>query len=722
MKTQISQLKDEKRDVKRASQLMVSISDQLKEDQLLLQPYLESVLTSVLPTFGNLLPVDVKNNCIDLWLFSPEFIVLSMIVSSLKFSQSRNIAASYLKRWSKKGLFSRAIDVARERQNEETFNEVLAIIFSIPDRVASAFEEKPVPPNLKKDKFFDSLALSLTSICPVLLSKFAVLNLMKCLWKREFSAVDISIAASEISPSAVSPFLYSLVEDTSKSFASSVLAVIYPKSPRVKQLISVHFLTQKVLSDHAIYVIVDFICGQGETLSVLERCGEIWSRHKLITQMSTALHRQLSLIILRILPRTTKEMLQESKATALIMTGVSAHISISSPEIRKHGLEIGETITQILLPENPVRFDELHKNEHEEEEDKFENLVKKHFGNESESDSSEDIDIDAPYNEVQEDDDDDSEDLTPYAIDDDDANDDMKVLHPRELIAQFRTDENDIDRFKKFQTAISTAADIIKKMTQHELTQFGLELLTILLSVDNEYNQDDFDDNRQKALVALMTTFPVQVAKMVIGELRKKRTYSLGRKIQLISAISLAAAEMSELPKPEKKTVTIIEAHTRRWGRARTKITAVSAVNKFSQCALIYFYGILSGFDMEKVALEEDGLEVAQTMTTLGVIVEAAGQSVLELDRMCADLLQVVIVLSGVRPPNARRANVFAASCAIREMKDYRANDDVGEYLVNTAENDPDQVCRDIASSTCALLAQRHEDDLNNLIPGRVDE
>ena len=757
MKTQIANLKDEKRDVKKAAQLCRSISEQLKQDQLLLQPYLEAILSSVIPTFGNLFPVDVKLECIDIWLFSPEYSVLSIIISCLKNDQSKDTSIKYIKKWAKRKLYSRTIDVARERSestgnNEErteniVYNEVLQIIFSIPDRIASALEEKPIPQQLKHQPFFEKLSLSLTKLDAAILSKYSVLNLMEYLWKRKFSIVEIAEAATgliQINPSAISPFLLSLIEDTGNpdlknkpnTFASSVLSVIYPKNARVQRLISTHFLTQKVLSDYALNTIVDFLCGQGEALSTLEKCGDIWSRHKLITQMSTALHRQLSLAILRILPRTTQDQLKNCKATSLIMSGVSAHISISSPEIRRFGLQIGETITAILLPDQPVKFDELHPKE--EEEDVMDRIEKELMNKKSLNDdddenngdaedkesSDSDIDIDAPFDEAEElkqqknQTSDDDEELTPYAIDDDEGHDDMRVLHPRELIAQFRTDENDVDRFKKFQTAISTAADIIKKMTEKELTQFGSELLTILLSVDNEYNQDDFDEHRRQALVALMTTFPVPVAKMVIAELRKKRTHSLGRKLQLISAIAYAASEMSELPRPEKKTINIIEAHTRRWGRARTKITAVSAVNKFSKCALIYFYGILNAMDIEAVAIEEDGLEAAQSMTTLAVIVEAAGESVLELDRMCADLLQVVIVLSGVRPPNARRAVLFACSCAVREMKSYRANDDVGEFLVNEAENDPDQMCREIAQSTCSLLAQRHEDDLNNLIPG----
>ncbi|KAH0794152.1 telomere length regulation protein TEL2 [Histomonas meleagridis] len=700
--------------MEKAGILAREISDFLKEDQTLLQPYLEAILTSTLPTFGSLFPVDIRLECFDLWLFAPEYPVLNVIISCLKNNQSKLICADYLKKWAKKRLYSRTIEIAQERQEEEIYNEVIALIFSIPDRVASAFadvKDSPIPELLRTNSFFDRLTTSIKTLDSTLLSKYSILRLTKYIWKASFTAPQIAEAALKISPSALSPFILSLLEDTPKQMASSVLAVIYPSIKRVQDLLY-HFLTQKVMNDHAVNVLIDFLVGQGKTLEALEKCGEIWSRHRLITQMSTALHRQLSIAILRLLPRTTQDQLKSCNATSLIMSGVSAHISISSPEIRRYGLEIGERITAILIPDQAVKFDELHP---KEEEDSNELAPRTPLDAKSDSDSS-DVDIDSPYVEQLSDSSDD--DLIPYAIDDDDKTDDQKLLHPRELIALFRTDENDVDRYKKFQTAISSSADIIKKMTQQELTHFGSELLTILLTVDNEYNQDDFDENRRNALVAMMTTFPVPVSKMVVGELQKKRTHSLGRKVQLLSAISYAASEMSELPKPEKQTVTLIEAHTRRWGRARTKITAVSSSNKFSPCASIYFYGIINSLELDKLIIEEDGLEASQALTTLAVIIEAAGESVLELEAMAKDMLQIVLVLRGIRPPNARRALLFAASCAVRALKEYRGNDEIGEFLVSMAEDDPDEMCREIAQGTCEYLAQRHEDDLQKLIPG----
>jgi hypothetical protein len=463
----------------------------------------------------------------------------------------------------------------------------------------------------------------------------------------------------------------------------------------------------------ALNTLIDFLTGQGETLSALEKCGDIWSRHRLITQISNSLHRQLSLAILRLLAKTTQDQLRNCRATTLLMSGVSAHISIASPDIRKFGLEIGERITAILLPDQAVRFDELHP---KEEEEQNELAPRRPLNIEDDSDSS-DVDIDAPFKEgVESDSSDDG--LIPYAIDDDAGTDDTKVVHPRELIGLFRTDENDVDRFRKFEQAISSAADVIKTMTLLEFNEFHTELLGLLMSIDNEYNQKDFDDMRSGALIAFMTTFPVPGAKAVVGELKRKRVHALGRKLQLISAVLYAASEMSELPKPEKKEITIIEAHTRRWGAARTKITRVSAVNKFSQCALIYFYGILDAAELDKLLLEEDGLEAAQTMTTLAVVIEACGDAVLELERMCQDLLQVVSVLSPIRPPNARRALLFATAWAVQRLLDYEGGRFITEYLVETANNDPDEMCRNMAVYALRVLDERREAGFQRLLLG----
>jgi hypothetical protein len=713
MKTRISRLRDEKRDVQRAEALATEISEYLSTDPLLLQPYLEVVLTCVLPTFGSLLGVDVRRQCCDHWILTPEFPVLSLIVSSLKSPSAVPIASHYLEKWTKRHLFSRTIDSVRQSQSEQLYSELLSVIFSIPDRIVSASSEPGKAPSLlKPSTFFARLSASLNGLDPLVLSKFAILRLMPHIWSAQFSVPAIAEAALGLTPSAVSPFVLSLLEETPKQTASSVLAVIYPSIDRLKYLLQTHFLTQKVLSTHALNTLVDFFIGQGETLVVLEKCAEVWSRHRLITQMSTSLHGQLSEAILRLLPRTTQADLQHSKATNLIMTGVSAHISISTKEIRQRGLQIGERITAILLPDQAVKFDELHPNEEEENNE----LAAKRRLDSSDSDSS-DLDIDAPFKEGAVSDSSDEE-FVPYAIDDDAGTDDAKVLHPRDLIALFRTDENDIDRFKKFQRAIASAADVIKKMTALEFSEFGGELLGILLSVDNEYNQDDFDDMRRAAFIALMTTFPMPAQAAVVAELRKKRTHALGRKLQLIAAISYAASEMSELPRPEKKEVTIIEAHTRRWGRARTKVTRVSAVNKFRDCGPKYFYGILSAVDIDRVALEEDGLEAAQVLTALAVIVEACGESVAEHQQLCTDLIDVAKAMMMIRPPNARRALVFAVSCAVRGFKEYRASDrQLVAFLEETLEHDPDEMCRELAMGVYSILAERHDEDIENLIP-----
>ena len=751
MKTQIYRLKSIT-DAEKAAQEVRSISDSLKSDQTLLQQFLESCLTYILPYFKDTFSLDTKINCIDYWLLQPTHPILSTIVSCLKNPKSQFVSAIYLKRWTNECLYAKAIDNVRAKGDKELYQELLSLIFSIPDRVAGVFysqnqttdengnpkqpipesERKPLSKKYKPEYFFKKLALSITKFDSILLSKFAILNLTNYVWMTNFNAAQIAEAALDLQPSSVSPFILSLLEESPKEFASMVLSVLYPKIDRVKKLVSGHFLTQKVLSERAQDILINFLIGQGEIMSTLEKCGEIWSRHRLITQMSTGLHAQLSHVILRLLDKTTKEDLNGSKATGLIMSGVTAHIGIASPEIRKLGLQIGEKITAILLPDQAVKFDELHpenKKSSDDEDQRIEDTLTKPVTEKEKesSDSDAELDIDGEWHEGMEkegddDDDDDEDPLIPYAIDDDVGVDNLPVLHPRELLKLFRTDENDNDRYRKFSSAINAAADVAKRTTEFELEQMGQEMLSCLLTVDNEYNQKDFEDLRRNAIVAMMTTHPVKVAKLAIGELKKGREYSLGRRLILITAIAYAASELTELPKPEKED--IIEGHiarwgdpknVRRWGSALHKVKQVKAANRFSPCATIYFYGLLSAVDLQKILREEDGLEATQLMTTLAVIIEAAGESVMQLPQMAADLMDVAAVLTPIRPPNARRALIFSISCAIRVLKDYRGLDAMGEFLVNVAENDPDDNVRNLAIGTCSILAQRHEDDMDNL-------
>lgn len=739
MKTQIYRLRGI-RDAEKAAADVRSISENLLHDDSLLQPYLEACLTYILPYFKETFSVDTKIQCIDYWLLQPRLDVISELVAALKNPKSKMVAVNYLTRWTKEKIYAKSIEQIRNTGNKELYTELFAIIFSIPDRIATAFheenqnkdnEKQPFLRKYKPEYFYKKLALSLTHLDSILLSKFAILNLTHYLWMTKFNAPQFAEAALDLQPSAVSPFILSLIEECPHEFATSILSVLYPNVERVKKLINHHFLTQKVLSLHAQDCLIQFLIGQGEVISTLELCGEIWSRHVLITQMSTGLHAQLSHVILTLLDKVTKEQLQNCKATSLIMSGVTAHIGISSPEIRKDGLKIGEKITGILLPDQAVKFDELHpeddKKEKEEKEIAEKLTSKPPEAVESSSDDDEDLDIDGEWKDGMDfnnndDDDDDEEPLIPYKIDDDVGSDNLPVLHPRELIKLFRTDENDTERYRKFASAIAAAADVCKRTTALELKNMGQELLTTLINVDNEYNSDDFEDQRRNALVALMSAYPLEVSKLVIAELRKTRDYSLGRRLVVMAAIAYAASELTELPKPERED--IIEGHirrwgdpknTRRWGSALHKITMVKSVNRFSPCAMVYFYGLLSGVDLQKLLREEDGLEATQLLTTLAVIIEAAGDSVMELQRMATDLMDVAAILTPVRPPNARKALMFAIACAVRVMKDYRGNDIMGEFLVNAAENDPDEGVRDIAIGICSILAQRHDDDLNNL-------
>ncbi|EAY04827.1 hypothetical protein TVAG_226400 [Trichomonas vaginalis G3] len=442
MKSQLYKLKviTKDSDADKVAKDVREISNYLQEDSSLLQLYIEICLSSILPFFGKTFPVDTKLQSIDYWLLQPKLEVISTIISCLKNPNSQLTAVYYLSKWTNSKIFSNLIDTILSTGKNENYSELLSIIFSIPDQVAAIYydilqnekqlqakkdnqseetqnkeenketketkkrvqiitdeQRKMFTETLEKSNFFTKLAKSLTNLDPILISKFSILNLTQYLWNTKFTEVQFAESALNLQPSAVSPFISSLIEDKPKEFATAVLSVLYPNVDRVKKLIRNHFLTQKVLSQHAQDTLIAFLIGQGEVISTIELCGEIWSRHVLITQMSTGLHSQLSHIILAMLDKVTKEEIQNCKATSLIMSGVTAHIGISSPEIRKEGLMIGEKITHILLPDQPVKFDELHPEDDQkekEEKEKTEKLLSKPPESDQPSSDDEDKELD----------------------------------------------------------------------------------------------------------------------------------------------------------------------------------------------------------------------------------------------------------------------------------------------------------------------------------------
>jgi len=730
MKTLINRLRTEKKDVENASNIMREISKSLEDDPLLLPSYLEVVLTVTLPSFGDLFPIDNIISCVDKWIYVPSFQILSLLLSLVNNPNSKHHSVLYVSKWSKRKLLSQILYDSSKIGNQTLYNEVLSTVFSIPDKISAAiFGEnqsqnvKKFPKYLKHEIYYERLITSLKHIDSEILNKCSNLGLAPLLWKTTFSSHEITKCSLNLAPSAVASFLLSLIEDSSYEMAISILSELFEKNTRVKNLVSHHFLVQKVVSERARKLLIDFLILQGLLLETLEKLGEVWSRHSLLTQMTTSLHSQISKSILQLLSKIDKESLQSCKAVGSIMSGVTTHIGISNPEIRRNGLEIGEKITSILMPEQGVKFDELHPEDRKDQNE--EEIETKKSQNLSESES--DVDIDGEWNENYElGQSDEDDDLIPFSINDDKVSEGFSVIHPRELIKLFRTDENDTNRYQKFQSAISSASDVIKRMTDLEFDQMGSELLSILMNIDNEYNQDDFEENRKCSFISFINRFPLKSSKQIVHILKQSREYSLGRRLQLLMAIAYAASEMSELPKPIKDD--IVEGHikrwgdpknTKRWGSALHKIMETKSVNRFAPCATILFYGIVSSLDLQRLIREEDGLEVTQVLTTLAIILEAGGESVPELSQMANDMMDICLVLTPIKPSNARKSLVFAITISIGILGNYRGNDQIGEFLLQIAQEDPDDSIRDMAIGACSLLAQRHENDLENLFPNQ---
>lgn len=679
------------------------------------------LINKILYHFKDTFPVDTNINIIEKLLLEPKDIVLSTIVSSLD-KEGKYYSALYIKKWVKNQIFYKAIE--KYRSNKERYKGLISLIFSIPDKISNAFNKDnighdhiKISNSLKKTGFFQKLADSIKEYDELLISKYCVLDMADVIWSHDFKETELAELTLNLPTSSCSPFLLSMLDMKEPEFSKAVLSVLFSTNERIKYLISNYYITKKLISDKAFNTIMEFLVGQGLANETIEVVGKIWSRHTSVALMETELHSQLSRVILKMLDHTTKEQLENSEAVKLIINGVTAHIGLVREKSRKLGLMVGEKITSIILPEHPLKFDELHQDEEKEENDPLSrfntepppinvlNGVNKAKEKEK-SKSGDTINIFGEWNdgiENDDSDDSDSDPFIPYKIEDNVGIDGTVVYYPSNIVKLFQTDENDSDRYKKWQTGISNAKGAVEVMTDNEAKSTGADFLRTLLSVENEYNMDEFEDLRREAIVKLMTRFPEEGCNLVIKEISNSKSYSLSRKITLMACIAYAAVELAELPKPKRND--IIEGHmlrlkdpakTRRWGSALHKISHVKMENKFNPQAKKYFYAIINSITFERLLKDEDGLEISQVLTTLAVIVEASATSLIDIDQMCDDLIYICRLLMSVKPPNGRKALAFAISCSLIAHKSFNLTREFSEELERFIENEPDDNIKSI--------------------------
>jgi telomere length regulation protein len=152
--------------------------------------------------------------------------------------------------------------------------------------------------------------------------------------------------------------------------------------------------------------------------------------------------------------------------------------------------------------------------------------------------------------------DDEDDDLIPYDKPDSDPEDDTDdpteinrnkptaPVYIRDLITGLRDQEN----YEQHQLAIATAATLIRRKANFgsEVTDHIDELATILVGLHNNLDLDDFETQRQQALIAVLLARPAEMAQWFATSFFSG-DYSLSQRTAMLTTLGLGARELAGL-------------------------------------------------------------------------------------------------------------------------------------------------------------------------------
>ncbi|KAG6337216.1 hypothetical protein ID866_1888 [Astraeus odoratus] len=102
---------------------------------------------------------------------------------------------------------------------------------------------------------------------------------------------------------------------------------------------------------------------------------------------------------------------------------------------------------------------------------------------------------------------------------------------------------------QKIEMAINVGEDLVRRKRDYgsELAENAVNLVYGFIALNNNYDLQDFDDKRQRIIVALIACCPRTAAPCIIEEFFKNQ-YSTEQRIVMMNGLALAARELASLP------------------------------------------------------------------------------------------------------------------------------------------------------------------------------
>eukprot|EP01125_Pyxidicula_operculata_P015993 TRINITY_DN5467_c0_g2_i2.p1 TRINITY_DN5467_c0_g2~~TRINITY_DN5467_c0_g2_i2.p1 ORF type:complete len:509 (-),score=54.57 TRINITY_DN5467_c0_g2_i2:27-1553(-) len=485
-----------------------------------------------------------------------------------------------------------------------------------------------------------------------------------------------------------------------------------------------------------------------------------WSSNQFITRSPDEEHRCICKIVYYCLDYVEKDDLMGSESSVLskLISGVHAHLECPIPLRRNRGQAIGNKFSKIIDPNKPLVFEteesdleskeqslqdsgttstpsstveqndrpmepkEILNNitEKKKKKDKdkppastsFEvNPDKPYVLEESDSDEGDDLEEKDDKEEDGEDDEDDE--LKPYDITDDlsDFRSVKKPIYIREAITLISSDEPD-----EIEVGLECLPSIIERT--HDLNELSIQLCSILLRLEDQYNLTNFAKNRHDSLVKLSKLSTRHVVPYMISSLYNT-SLSLMQQLDILDVLVTTAKELSNNTKNQHPMTQNQVTHqpqdnkTRRW-KTITHTEVQSHVNEFSRSSHFFFspllnrlhttlcYGKLSvGYDSGFTLFGQDGFLLGKSIYAI-VEFSKCGSLTTDLSKYAQDMLDIIFFVRYHQQNHVREGCLLMLEILLSESQ-YLFSDDEGlleivDWLIEVRDKDVSEPCRLLAT------------------------
>lgn len=284
------------------------------------------------------------------------------------------------------------------------------------------------------------------------------------------------------------------------------------------------------------------------------------------------------------------------------------------------------------------------------------------------------------------------DDLEPYDMSNDvpSVSDDCPKYLLDLKVQLLETEDSDV-----FAKCLESSQALIEEQLPNNDIKLGLDLLRILISLDQKFYMENFEQYRLSACISICCVYPKESAEYLCQQFHAKvATYSISTKVLMLDILSEACKMLSKIQletqqRPQSKPPTTmagklvnlndeqmelkvaaanvirkrIEAKTRRFA-TKTPNPFVSAQNnRFADVAGYFFYPLLHGFGERQLSMnvnrtlghDVDNILLVNLLNTISTIMLAAKNCAVAI-KFAQEIFRLTVVLRFSAEPKIRAA------------------------------------------------------------------